>query len=339
MDNDNKAADNQQEIEEIDLGSLANSLLGKEEEKKDDENKGEEQAKPDAEAEKKVEEDKSAEDKVVEEDKKVEDKKSADNKDAEKPAEGDKPDVDKTESEPTKEDKPLTRDEIKEVLREEAEERATVSSQRATYAGQVRSDLKEALKPESTYTDITLDDGTPITSVSQLTQIINPETEEPYTREEASTLLLDARKIVDENVAAYEKRVDELTDLNVNFKEQADEVDRLYGDILKAFPEEAKGWLEAYQKTFTLSKDGTYVENVPISPLEFYKPILAPYRNATDQVIQRQVDEKAAEEKAAKDAEIKAEQEDRGDLSSTAGDAKGKPNPLAEALDKYIDNN
>jgi len=151
--------------------------------------------------------------------------------------------------------------------------------------------------------------------------------------------LLDAQRIVGENMAGYEKRVDELTDLNVDFKEQSDEVDRLYGDILKAFPAEAEKWLEAYQKTFTVSKDGNYVENVPISPLEFYGPILAPYRNATDQINQREADAKAAEAKAQKQAEIKAEQEDRGDLSGAAGAKSGKADLLDTALDKYLKDN
>jgi hypothetical protein len=130
-----------------------------------------------------------------------------------------------------------------------------------------------------------------------------------------------------------------LTDLNVNFKDQSDEVDRLYGNILKAFPEEAKGWLEAYKKTFKMSDDGSYVTDVPISPLEFYKPIVQPFVNAAEQVAQREADAKTAEDKAVKDAEIAAEQADRGDLGGTAGSAQGKPNPLADAITNYLKDN
>ena len=325
------------EPEEVDLVSLADALLSKDKEEE----------KPD---EKSAEDDKPEDDKPAEDDKKSEDKpedipeKDKPEDKPKDPAAGDKPvdgeaEADKPENKPAEEDtKPLSREDIKNALREEQEERERVSNERTSFSGQVRNELKEALKLDSTFTDISLEDGTPVTSVSQLTQVINPETEEPYTREEAQSLILEAKEIVQKNVEAYEKRVDELTDLNVNFKEQSDEVDRLYGDILKAFPEEAKAWLEAYQKTFTVSEDGKYVENVPISPLEFYKPILAPYRNATDQLAQQQAEAKAAEEKAAKAAEVKIEQEDRGDLGSTAGDAKGKSNPLADALDKYLAN-
>jgi len=339
-----------------DIASLANSLLGKEEEKKPDEKPAEEDNKP-------AEDDKPEDNKPAEDDKKPEDKpedksktdiedkeekKPEDTKPADKPADtsadkpSDKPADDKAEGKPAEEDKqPLSREDIKAAMREEAEERSKVSNERTSFAGKVRSDLKEALKLESTYTTVALDDGTPISSVTQLTQVINPETDEPYTREEAASLLLDAQRIVQENVATYEKRVDELTDLNVDFKEQSDEVDRLYGDILKAFPAEAEKWLEAYKKTFKVSEDGTYVENVPISPLEFYGPILAPYRNATDQITQRDADAKAAEEKATKDAEIAAEQEDRGDLGAAAGAkaGKGKTDLLDDALDKYLKDN
>lgn len=309
------------EPEEFDINLLANSLLGKED-KPDEENKGEEQTKPADEIEKG--------DEKVEEDEKPEDG---------KPADDAKPEtsVDKPEGEDAKE-APLTREEIKAALREEAQEREAASSQRTTFAGKVRDDLKEALKLDSTYTTVALEDGTPINSVTQLTQVINPETSEPYTREEAASLLLDAQRIVQENIAANEKQVDELTDINVNFKEEADEVDRLYGDVLKAFPETAKELLDAYQKTFETSKDGTYVTKVPISPLAFYGPALRPFRNATDQVAQQQAEAKAAEAKVARDAEIKAEQEDRGDIGTTAGDAKGKSNPLSDALDKYLAN-
>ncbi len=321
-------------MDDGDMTSLADSLLGKEEEVKTDEkpveeDKSEEQTKPDTEVEETVEKPK-------------EEEKSDDNgsESKDRTSDNDEATDEKVEGEPAKEDTtPLTRDEIKAALREEAEERAAVSSERTTFAGKVRDDLKEALKLDSTYTTVALDDGTPINSVSQLTQVINPETEEPYTREEAASLLLDAKKIVEDNTAAYEKRVDELTDLNVNFKEQSDRVDELYGDILKAFPEEAKGWLEAYKKTFKVSDDGTYVENVPISPLEFYGPILAPYRNATDQLNQQKADAMATEAKVAKDAEVKAEQEDRGDLGGAAGAKEGKADLLDTALDKYLKDN
>jgi hypothetical protein len=312
--------DKTEEVEEFDVSSLADALLGKEEDKKDDD--------------KAVEEDKSD---TGEEDKSKEEEKSDDDtKTDSTESDGDKAEDDKTEGESTEEIKPLSREDIRAALREEQDAREQISTQRLTLAGQVRSDLKEALKLDSSYTTVVLDDGTPISSVSQLTQVINPATDEPYTREEAAFLLLDGQRIVNDNLAAYEKRVDELTDLNVNFKEEADEVDRLYGDIFKAFPDVAKDLLEAYQKTFTTSADGQYVENVPVSPMEFYGPALRPYRNATDQVNQQQAEAKAVEEKAAKAAATKAEQEDRGDLGGTAGAAQGKPNLLGDALDNYI---
>lgn len=338
---DKPADDNNNQVEEFNPQSLADSLLAsskgeeiKADEKPADENKGEEQAKPGAEAEKTAEEIAAAE--KAEADKKAaEDGKPADDKPADPNAA--KPADDKAESKSTEEDnKPLTREDVKAALREEQQAREAATNERQSFSGKVRSDLKEALKLDSSYTTVALDDGTPINSVEQLTQVINPATEEPYTREEAATLLLDARKIVDDNIAAYEKRVDELTDINVSFKEEADEVDRLYGDVLKAFPDVAKDLLEAYQKTFTVSADGQYVESVPVSPLAFYGPALRPFRNATDQVAQQQADAKAAEEKAAKEAAAKAEQEDRGDLSGTASPGQGKPNPLADALDKHL---
>jgi hypothetical protein len=221
-------------------------------------------------------------------------------------------------------------------MREEQAAREEISTLRSTFSGQVRSELRESLKLDSTYTTVALDDGTPISSVEQLTSIINPATDEPYTREEAATLLLDARRIVDDNIKAYESRVDELTDLNVDFKEQADEVEHKFGDILKAFPDVAQDLLKAYQKTFTMSDDGKYVTNVPISPVEFYTPVLSKFRIATDQVAQREIEEKAATEKAEQAAKIKEEQEDRGDLSVSGGENKGKPSLLENALDRYL---
>lgn len=310
----------QAEVEEFDLDSLANSLLGKEEEKKEDDEPAKE-----AETE---EEEKPAED--------ADGEKPEDNPDdaAADPAD------DKAEDKPAEEDnKPLSREDIRQALREEQEQRESETNQRTTYAGQVRDDLKEALKLDSTFTQIALEDGTPITSVSQLTQVMNPETDEPYTREEAAQMLLQAQQIVSENVAAYEKRVDELTDININFKEEADRVDELYGDILRSFPDVAKDLLTAYQKTFKTSADGSYVEEVPISPLEFYGPALKPFRTATDQVLQQQAEAKAAEEKTAKAAEAKEEQEDRGDLGGTAGAKEGKADLLDTALDKYLRDN
>lgn len=333
--NDNKPDPNEPNAEEFDVNSLAESLLGgakQEENKADEKDKGAEPEKPADGAEKPAEGEKP-------EDKKDGEEKPADGeKPADKPADGGKPADEEKPGDSAEANKPLTREDIRAAMREEQEAREASTAERASYAGQVRSQLRESLKLDSTYTTVALDDGTPINSVEQLTQVINPATDEPYTREEAATLLLDARKIVDDNIKAYENRVDELTDLNVNFKEQADEVDRKFGDILKAFPDVAKDMLAAYQKTFTTSDDGKYVTNVPIPPMEFYAPVLSKFRVATDQVVQQQAEEKAAQEKAARDAAIKEEQEDRGDLNGAGNDGKGaKPHPLAAALDKYLE--
>lgn len=304
---------------EFDVNSLADSLLGKEEEVKDD---------------------KPTEEAPTEEKAEGTDDKPGEAAADDKPADGEQATDDKPEDTSPQEDaKPLTREDIRAALREEQEAREAISNARQTTAGQIRETVREAIKLDSTYTTVSLEDGTPITSVSQLTQVINPETEEPYTREEAAQLLLEAQQIVNDNIRAYEQRVDELTDLNLSFKEEADEVDRLYGDILKAFPDVAKDLLEAYQKTFKVSEDGQYVEEVPISPLQFYGPALRPFRNATDQVTQQQAEARAAEEKAAREAARKAEQEDRGDLGGTAGSAQGKPDLLDSALDKYMKDN
>lgn len=339
MDDANKPDPNEPGAEDFDVNSLAESLLNgsKEEEKKPDEkDKGTEPEKPADGAEKP--EDKPADgDKPADEKDKKDDEKPED-KPADKPAEGDAA-AEKPEEKPgdnAEENKPLTREDIRAAMREEQQARDDAASQRSTYSGQVRDTIKEDLKLDSTYTTVALDDGTPITSVEQLTSVINPNTDEPYTREEAATLLLDARKVVDDNMKAYESRVDQLTDLNVNFKEQADEVERKFGDILKAFPDVAADLLKAYQKTFATSEDGKYVTNVPIPPMEFYSPVLGKFRVATDQVTQRQADEKTATEKAAADAKAKEEQEDRGDLGTSAGDNKGKPGLLETALDNYI---
>lgn len=324
MNDDNQSAP--EPAEEFDVNSLAESLLSKEEEKPDETDKGEEAQEPEAKTEEPAKEKETAEDDKPEEG-------------GEAPATEEATD-DKPESDNAEEDnKPLTRADIRQALREEQQERESAVTNHQTFAGKVRNDLKEALKPDSNYTTIALDDGTPISSVSQLTQVVNPETNEPYTRDEAASLLLDAQRIVNDNMSAYEKQVDELTDLNVSFKEEADRVDELYGDVLKAFPDVAKDLLEAYQKTFKLSSDGSYVENVPVSPLEFYGPALRPFRNAADQLNQQQEQAKAEEAKVAKQAAIKAEQEDRGDLGGTAGSAKGKPDPLGDALTEYLSNN
>lgn len=323
--NANKPDPNEPNAEEFDVNSLAESLLNgaKEEENKSDaKDKSEEAEKPaeGSEGEKPAEK----------EGEKPEDKPT----DGEKPTDGDKPEEKPGDS--AEENKPLTREDVRAAMREEQEARDSVASQRSTYAGQVRDTVRDALKLDSTYTTVALDDGTPINSVEQLTSVINPTTDEPYTREEAATLLLDARKVVDDNLKAYESRVDELTDLNVGFKEQADEVEQKFGDILKAFPDVAQDLLKAYQKTFTTSEDGKYVTNVPIPPMEFYAPVLGKFRIATDQVTQKADEEKAAIEKAEKEAKIKEEQEDRGDLGTAVGDNKGKPSLLEGAINKYL---
>ena len=208
MQDDANKPDPNEGVEDFDVNSLAESLLNgaKEEEKKPDaKDKGEEAEKPEA----------GAEEKPAEGEKPA-DKKEGEEKPADKPADGDKPAegdaaAEKPEDKPSdtaEEAKPLTREDIREAMREEQKARDDAAAQRSTYSGQMRDTIREDLKLDSTYTTVALDDGTPITSVEQLTSVINPNTDEPYTREEAATLLLDARKVVDDNMKAYESRVD-----------------------------------------------------------------------------------------------------------------------------------
>lgn len=232
---------------------------------------------------------------------------------------------------------PLSKEDIRAILREEAQTREETTAERQSFAGQVRNELKEALKLDSDYTTVKLEDGTVIESVSQLTNIINPETNENYTREEAAQMLLQAQQTISENIQAVERRVDQLTDLNVSFKEEADRVQELYGDLLKEMPEVAEDLLKAYQKTFTVDKDNGFVTNITISPLEFYGAALKPYQTQANQLAEQRRAEEAAAAKAKAEAEAKAEMEDRGDIGTTAPGKETKKDALDTAMDKYLE--
>jgi len=303
---------------------LAKALLGNEEEKKDDVEAATEE----------VEEEKADDDKST-------DGQAEDNKEDDKEAVGDgaaSDDVAKgDDAEATDTSGPLSKEDIRAILREEAQTREETTAERQSFAGQVRNELKEALKLDSDYTTVKLEDGTVIESVSQLTNIINPETNENYTREEAAQMLLQAQQTISENIQAVERRVDQLTDLNVSFKEEADRVQELYGDLLKEMPEVAEDLIKAYQKTFTVDKDNGFVTNITISPLEFYGAALKPYQTQANQLAEQRRAEEAAEAKAKAEAEAKAEMEDRGDIGTTAPGKETKKDALDTAMDKYLE--
>lgn len=163
-------------------------------------------------------------------------------------------------------------------------------------------------------------EGREIRTPQDVTQYRNPRTGKNFTIEEASQWLMLAQRNLEENLEKDQKEIDRIVDVNLRIKEEADDVMREFGELLKANPKtKAKIWKD-YQATLETNESGDVITNAPISMLNYYRNVLTPYKalaaqRAQERNAQAEADKKAAAQKAAK--EKRQSQSDREDVFST----------------------
>lgn len=165
-------------------------------------------------------------------------------------------------------------------------------------------------------------DGDPIETIADVMRLTNPRTGKPFTAEEASQWLMQATRHVEKQQEATQKQVDEIVDVNLRIKQEADSVKSKYGQLLAHMPKlRARVWAQ-YKATLQTHEGSDIITKAPISMEDFYDTILAPYqRQVEDMKKNAEVDKQKQEEneKRKKEAEEKKKrsQGDREDVFST----------------------
>lgn len=205
----------------------------------------------------------------------------------------------------------------------DASARLTAREQQAEVDA-VKSDIRERMFANQP-TELKAGDGTLLDSPDKVMQFKNPATGEAFTREEATLWLNQAERELTKSVAETNQRVNEITDTNLNLKDQADVVNFQYGELLRAMPElRSKLWAE-YEKTLEKDSKSGIITKAKVSLQSFYEAALEPYAELGRKLESDEANKTAATtqatEQAKKDAEA-AKQQRRTDRSDIYGPGK-----------------
>lgn len=190
----------------------------------------------------------------------------------------------------------------------------------------VRSDIRAKLFPDVA-TQLTDKNGDPITGIDDVIKYDNPRTGEPFTEEEAGMWFLSANQQLKDQLAVIEKQVEQIADVHLTLKDEADVVKAEFGAWLDAHPEDKKELWADFESTLVKDPESGLILRAPISLERFYRRNLknvdtkttthsttvAPTTTDTTTVTQTTtVDPKAAEEEAK--AKRAAKRADRSDI-------------------------
>lgn len=156
-------------------------------------------------------------------------------------------------------------------------------------------------------------DGDPITSVADVQRLINPQTGEAFTREEATEWLLSAQQQFNQRLAGIDKQVDQIAEVNVDLKDQSDSINYQYGELLKSMPELRDQLWGEYQKTLVTDSKTGIITGMPVSLERFYDIALQPYVKLAESLEAQQQAQTIAE-KAQTDVKRSRTRADRSDI-------------------------
>lgn len=156
-------------------------------------------------------------------------------------------------------------------------------------------------------------DGDPITSINDVMNLVNPNTGEGFTDEEAAVWLLSAQQQFNQNLANQDKEITQIAELNLDLKDQADSISYEYGELLKAMPDlRDQVWAE-YHKTLVRDPETDIITKAPVSMESFYDMALQPYVKLAES-LEAQETARLEAEKAQADAQKLKNRGDRADI-------------------------
>lgn len=239
--------------------------------------------------------------------------------------------------------KPLTKEDIAELLNE----RETAVTSHTTQIKEASKQVIEKLYPEGIDKNIYDSEGKVIKTAQDIVDrgLINENTGEAFTYEQAASFMLEAGRKLTENIAELESYAEGIAEKNVSLLEGNKRVMDKWGEMLGkdgkpgTLPKEDVATLaDTYIKTqLKFDKTNSYITEMAMSPEEFYNIALAPYARFN---AQQQRDAEAAEtaraeaERAAAAAAV-VEQGERAGLPPQRGSSDTPANtgdPMLDAL-------
>lgn len=157
-------------------------------------------------------------------------------------------------------------------------------------------------------------DGDPIRVIEDVMKLVNPRTNEPFTEEEAGMWLISAQQKFNQNLAQMEKQIDDIADVNVDLKDQADAISEVYGELLKAMPDLQKSLWTEYEKTLVKDSTSNIITKAPVSLKNFYDIQLKPYQKLAEQLENQEDAKLVQEQQVAEEEKKKKERADRSDI-------------------------
>lgn len=164
-------------------------------------------------------------------------------------------------------------------------------------------------------------DGDPIKTIADVMKLTNPNTigseEYPqgrgFTEEEAGQWLLAAQQQLNQNLAATDKQINQIANVNADMKDQAESINYQYGELLKSMPELRDQIWQQYEKTLVKDPDSDIITAMPVSLEDFYDMALQPYVKLAESLEAQEQAKVEAEKQAAEQAK-KAKRIDRSEI-------------------------
>lgn len=196
-----------------------------------------------------------------------------------------------------------------------AREARITARETAQQIASIKSDVREQMFSESP-TQLVDGEGDPINTIEDVMNLINPNTGEAFTQVEAGTWLLAAQQQFNKSKEAEDKQIEEIAELQLDLKDQADIINEKYGKILKENTDLRDEIWEAFQKTLVKDEKSGLIVKTTV-PLEtFYNLALKGYAQAPAAPVVDEAAQAAEAAKAAAEAEKQRAQNraDRGDI-------------------------
>lgn len=200
-----------------------------------------------------------------------------------------------------------------------AREARALAQQNAQYQQTFRDSVRSQMFAQVPKTMVDAD-GDPINGPEDVMRLINPTTQEQFTEEEAREWYRDNQTKFEKNLTAVEGRINEIADVNIGIKDQADYINDKYGSILKANPELQKRLWTQYQATLEVDPQSKVITKAPVSLRDFYEVALEPYAKQAPQTPQApQQQQPAPQPQAPAEDPNKKRQATRSDRSDIFG--------------------
>lgn len=223
----------------------------------------------------------------------------------------------------------------KDILKEALKELEKESGEATAAKSQLKEKVLERLYPEGIDRQLRDADGDPINGIEDLTKLINPDTDDYFTEDEAGSWLLRNQQKLNQDIEKMERQAESIAEVDLNLRTSAERVEKLYGDFFKENPEVYERITQAYNKTIVRDPNSGLVIDTPVELEDFYETALNGYIQAQD--IQKQ---QAAAEATRKQQQQRASQQERGDLSrlgAPTDNMSKEERGWAEAMNSYYE--